>query len=118
MSVIRGQIVLLDMPFSHGKGSKVRPALVVQFDRNNARMTNTIVAAITRNISRVNQPTQLLIKIGTPASAASGLLADSAVTCENLFTVDQRFIQRVIGDLPSDAMRQIDQWLIAALGLP
>jgi mRNA-degrading endonuclease toxin of MazEF toxin-antitoxin module len=49
MKVKRGDVVLLSMPFAQGGGSKIRPAVVVQNDRNNARLGNTIVAAITRN---------------------------------------------------------------------
>lgn len=47
----RGDIVILDHPFSAASGSNVRPALVIQSDRDNARLTNTIVALITRNTS-------------------------------------------------------------------
>lgn len=62
----RGDIVLLDYPYADGSGSKVRPALVVQNDRDNQRLTNTIVALITKNVSRVHEPTQLLIDVSTP----------------------------------------------------
>ncbi|MBI1902860.1 MAG: type II toxin-antitoxin system PemK/MazF family toxin [Planctomycetia bacterium] len=117
MSVSRGDIVLVDMPFAQGGGSKIGPALVVQADRSNTRLTNTIVAAVTRNTSRVREPTQLLIELATPAGQQSGLLADSAVTCENLFTVSQQFVRRTIGSLSPQAMRQIDDCLKAALGL-
>ena len=43
MKVNRGDVVLVDYPFTSG-GAKVRLALVVQNDRDNARMANTIVA--------------------------------------------------------------------------
>jgi mRNA interferase MazF len=42
----RGDVVILDHPFTDGSASKVRPALVVQNDRDNRRVTNTIVALI------------------------------------------------------------------------
>ena len=45
MTVNRGDVVLVDYPFTTG-GAMMRPALVVQNDRDNARMTNTIVAQI------------------------------------------------------------------------
>ena len=62
MTCHRGDVVLLDYPFSDSTGSKVRPALVVQSDRDNVRLTNTVVALITRNLSRVTrEPTQMLI---------------------------------------------------------
>jgi mRNA interferase MazF len=49
----RGDVVILDHPYSDGSGSKVRPALVVQNDRDNHRLTNTIVVLNTGNISRI-----------------------------------------------------------------
>jgi hypothetical protein len=42
MRVSRGDIVLVDYPFSDRTGSKVRPALVVQADHLNHRITDTI----------------------------------------------------------------------------
>ena len=60
MKVHRGDVVLLDHPFSDASGSKVRPALVVQADVRNSRLTETIVALITRNLKHVGtDPTQL-----------------------------------------------------------
>jgi mRNA-degrading endonuclease toxin of MazEF toxin-antitoxin module len=35
MSFARGDVILADLPFSDRTGAKVRPALVVQSDRNN-----------------------------------------------------------------------------------
>lgn len=49
MTVTRGEVVLVDYPYSDGTGSKVRPALVVQSDNLNLRITDTILAAISRS---------------------------------------------------------------------
>jgi mRNA interferase MazF len=38
MNVQRNDVVLVDFPFTDGSGSKVRPALVVQNDRDNGRL--------------------------------------------------------------------------------
>jgi mRNA interferase MazF len=115
MKVKRGDVVLLSMPFAQGGGSKIRPAVVVQNDRNNARLSNTIVAAITRNVSRAGLQTQLLVDPATPAERGSGLVAVSAVTCENLFTVGQSLIHRKIGRLAADSMIKVGDCLRAAL---
>jgi mRNA interferase MazF len=117
MKVKRGDIVLLSMPFAQGGGSKIRPAVVVQNDRNNARLSNTIVAAITRNVSRATLPTQMLIDPAAPGGQGSGLIAISAVTCENLFTVGQNLIHRKIGGLSVDSMRKVSDCLRAALDI-
>ncbi len=53
MKVHRGDVVLLDHPFSDASGSKVRPSLVVQDDARNARLPETIVVLITKNVKHV-----------------------------------------------------------------
>ncbi|MGO9915340.1 MAG: type II toxin-antitoxin system PemK/MazF family toxin [Isosphaeraceae bacterium] len=103
----RGDVVLLDYPYTDGSGCKVRAALIVQSDRDNQRLTNTIVALITKNVSRVHEPTQLLIDVSTPEGQQSGLNQSSAVACGNLFTVAQPNVRRVIGSLAPTAMTQI-----------
>jgi mRNA interferase MazF len=118
MNVKRGDVVLINLPFAQGGGSKIRPALVIQCDRNNGRLTNTIIASITRNIARVSEPTQVLIEVATPAGRQSGLLADSAVTCENLFTAGRQFVIRKIGRLPDELMTQVNDALKSSIELP
>jgi mRNA interferase MazF len=114
----RGDVVLLDYPYADGSGSKVRPVLIVQNDRDNQRRTNTIVALITKNVSRVHEPTQLLIDVSTPEGQQSGLNQTSAVTCGNLFTVAQTKVRRVVGSLSPAMMTRIQVCLRAALELP
>ena len=108
----------LDYPYLDGSGSKVRPVLIVQNDRDNQRLTNTVVALITKNVSRVHEPTQLLIDVSMPEGQQSGLNQTSAVTCGNLFTVVQTKVRRVIGNLSPAMMVQIDVCLKVALELP
>ena len=86
MKASRGDVVLINHPFSDASGSKVRPALIVQNDRRNALLSETIVALITKNVRHVaTDPTQLLIDLGTPIGKASGLNVNSAVKCGKLF---------------------------------
>jgi mRNA interferase MazF len=119
MSVKRGDVVLVPIPFSSGTGGKVRPALVVQTDRNNGRLNDTILAIITKTTHRaLSEPTQLLIDITSHEGKLSGLIHTSAVKCEHLATIDQTLIMRVIGTLPSSLMAHIDVCLKASLQLP
>ncbi len=63
MPVKRGDIVLLPVPDTSGAPGKVRPALVVSADQNNARLQDAIVAIITKTTHRATaEPTQLLIE--------------------------------------------------------
>jgi mRNA interferase MazF len=118
MNVRRGDIILADLPYSDHTGSKKRPALVVQCDRNNARLDDVILAMITTITQRAStEPTQLLIDITTPDGRQSGLLHESVVKCEHLITLHRRFVGRIIGHLPAEIMRHVDRCLKEALGL-
>ena len=114
----RGDVILVRYPFSSGGGFKRRPALVVQNDRDNARLTNTIIAMITSQTARVYEATQLLIDISTPEGQRSGLRQDSAVICTNLFTIEKRLVLQRIGVLSGNLMSQIDACLKATRELP
>jgi mRNA-degrading endonuclease toxin of MazEF toxin-antitoxin module len=54
---MRGEIVYVRLPAPAGK----RPGLVIQNDRDNQRMNNTIIVQITTNTQRAGLDTQLLL---------------------------------------------------------
>ncbi len=119
MKVLRGDVVLVNYPFASGGAAKVRPAVVVQCDRNNARLDNTIIAQITsRTRYALSEKTQFLIESASPAGQQAGLIIDSALSCENLYTVRQDSIVRKIGTLTGDLLKQVDGCLKASLELP
>jgi mRNA interferase MazF len=117
MKMVRGEIVLVDFPFSGGGRSKVRPALVVQNDRDNRRLKNTIIAMITSRTERASEPTQLLITASSPEGRQAGLLMDSVVNFANLFTIEQRKILRTLGRLTAQFAEKADACLKASLSL-
>lgn len=117
MNVQRGDVVLLRAAFTGGAGTKIRPMLVVQNDGNNVRMTNTILVVITTNLSRISETTQVLVDINSPEGQGSGLKRNSAVSCENILTVLQGDILRLIGHLPDSLMQRVDIALKASLAL-
>jgi mRNA interferase MazF len=118
MNVRRGDVVLVQYPFASGAGSSRWPALIVQNDRDNERLPNTIVAQITTNLSRASDSRHLFIDLSTVEGRQSGLLHDSVVSCTNLATVHEDRVGRVIGHLSASALRRLDDCLKAALGLP
>ena len=115
MNIRRGEVVLVDYPYTAG-GAKVRPALVVQNDRDNARLRNTIVAQISSNTSRVHEASQLLIELAKEPGC--GLKRDSAGICTNLLTLDKDDVLRVLGALSPASMARVGDCLKAALELP
>lgn len=118
MNVQRGDVVLVDFPYPSGTGSKVRPALVVHNDRDNARLLNTILVQITGTMHRALEATQVLIDVSTPEGLQTGLLFDSVVNCVNIVTLDKNRVLRKIGTMPAALMAKVHDALKAALALP
>lgn len=112
----RGDVVIVDFPFSDGSGRKVRPALIVQSDAKNGVLDDTIIALITSRLHR-RLDTHVAVDISTPEGKQSGLRMNSAIQCENLVTIDQRLVLAEIGTLSRQAMGEVDRCLRLALEL-
>jgi len=113
---MRGNVIIIDFPYTDVRSSKIRPCLIVQNDTDNARRRKSIVAMITGNLRMAGDAKHLLVDPATETS--SGLHGPSLVSCGDLFTVEQDAIIRTIGHVSRQAMLQIDGCLKAALGLP
>lgn len=118
MTLRRGDIALAHYPFASGTGHSRRPVLILQNDSYNQRIRNTIVAQITTNLTRANDPAHLLIDIATADGKESGLLHDSIVSCLNLATLTDDRIDKAIGHLSDALMMQVNGCLRVALALP
>ena len=81
MSVQRGDVVMIDWPYSDRMGSKVRPAIVVQVDPLNVRIADTVLIAITGTTRRAGN-VEVVIDPGT--ETGSGLWRTSVASCNNL----------------------------------
>ena len=112
----RGDVEVIDHPFSDGGGRKLRPVLVVQSDSFNAMLTDTIVALITSRLHR-SLPTHVDVDPSSPEGRSSGLRLVSRIQCENLYTIDQRFVLRIIGSLPRSVLSKVDECLRRSLAL-
>jgi mRNA interferase MazF len=114
----RGDVVVAPFPFQDKAGEKIRPALIVQNDRDNRRLANTILAMITGNLDDSGQLTTVLVDPSNVDGAGSGLGGPSLVKCHNLATIRQRRVVQVIGHFSDVAMQKVNACLQAALELP
>lgn len=96
----RGDVVLVLYPNSDLRTAKTRPALIVQADNLQTGLPQVIVAMITSRLFRANYPSRVVIGVSAPAGQQSGLMTDSVVMTDNLATVAEVAIDRVIGTLP------------------
>ena len=110
----RGDVVLVLFPHSDLRTAKPRPALVVQADNLQTGLSQVIIAMITSKLFRANHPSRMLVSLSMPEGQHSGLLTDSVVMTDNLATIAEVAIERVIGTLP---MREVDKALRHTLGL-
>ncbi len=110
----RGDVVLVLFPNSDLRTAKRRPALVVQADALDTGLAQVIVAMISSKTFRANHPSRVAITLSSKEGQASGLLADSVVMTDNLATILEVAIDRVIGALP---MGGVDKALRRTLGL-
>jgi mRNA interferase MazF len=110
----RGDVVLVLFPNSNLTSAKPRPALVVQADALQTGLPQVIIAMITSKTSRAGHPSRVLIRLTSAEGQQSGLLTDSVVMTDNLATVIESAISRVIGSVP---MTAVDAALRHTLGL-
>ncbi|MCI0525714.1 MAG: type II toxin-antitoxin system PemK/MazF family toxin [Acidobacteria bacterium] len=96
----RGDVVLVLFPNSNLTSARPRPALVVQADSLQTGLPQVIVAMITSKTFRANHPSRVLISLSTHDGQQSGLLSDSVVMTDNLATIVETAINRVIAILP------------------
>lgn len=113
-AIKRDEVVLVLFPNSDLRTAKPRPALVVQADNLETKLPQVIIAMITSKISRANHPSRTRVTVSTPEGQQSGLLVDSVVMTDNLVTVADVAIDRVIGSL---SMTEVDTALRHTLAL-
>ncbi len=115
MSISRGDVVLAIFPDSNLVTSKRRPALVVQADGLATGLAQTVVAIITSNPARGGQASRWSIARLSREGREMGLRTDSIVMTDNIATIRESEIDRVIGKC-SD-MSHVDTALRHTLGV-
>ncbi len=113
---MRSDLVIVDFR-SVIPSAGVRPALVIQNDKDNARMSNTIVVQVTTTTRRNLQETQILIDEQHPDWNQSGLHRPSVVNCSNIYTIRQQNIAKVIGSLSEATMEDVEKCIKVALDM-
>lgn len=114
LSCKRGDVILSRFPDSNLYTAKLRPGLIVQADSLQTGLPQLVVAMITSNMSRAGHPSRVTILVSTTGGQRSGLIMDSVVMTDNLATVVESTIERVIGWIP---MEKVDAALRHTLNL-
>ncbi len=98
----RGEIYLVEIPFTDGAGSKERPAIVISADVMNLYSPTVIVVPVTsKNIQKV-YPFEVLISART-----SGLDKDSKVMVQKVASVEKNLFKRKLGKVSNSTLKNI-----------
>jgi len=110
-----GQVVVVNVPFTGQKGSKLRPALVASVDGFHRKLLDVIVCPISSQPRYYQRPGPG----DRPLKSwkAVGLRHPSTARIGNLLAVEKKLIKRVLGRLSSDDLERVEQGLREAFGL-
>jgi mRNA interferase MazF len=78
-------------------------------------LPQTIVAMITSNTTRAGHASRVLVRVASSGGRESGLLMDSVIMTDNLATVHDNEIDRVLGTLQD--LSEVDAALRMTLAL-
>jgi mRNA-degrading endonuclease toxin of MazEF toxin-antitoxin module len=108
----RGEVVLVQFPFSTSTGRKDRPAVVLSTDVYHDQWDELLVVALTTKAPKSPRPTDHLLQDWQ----AAGLQHPSWMR-SHLATVHRLLILRKLGDLSPRDLLALEDRLRAALGL-
>ena len=109
----RGDVYRADlMPVIGSEQGGVRPVLVIQNNTGNIHSPTIIAAAITGYVKGKHQPTHVRLQ-----GASCGLFRDSTVLLEQLRTLDKSRLDKYMGSVGEDKMREVDAALHVSVGL-
>ena len=111
----RGDVVLIRFPNSDLSTYKKRPALIVQADDLDTGLPQVIVALITSNLSRSGHKSRVTVAATSDECVWAGLRSDPVIVTDNLATVKNLFIDKVIGTLVD--MTNVDTAIAYTFGL-
>ena len=111
----RGQVVVVNVPFSDQTGSKPRPALVVSAERFHRTLPDVMVCPISSQPRYFRRPGPGDCPLRNWQTV--GLRHPSTVRISNLVSVDKDLIDRRLGSVRGEDLATVGRGLREALGL-
>ena len=108
----RGDIYLANLnPFKGVEQGGTRPVLVVSNDIGNFFSELLLIAPITSQIKKIDQPTHVLLK------NVRGLSTDSIVCLEQIKGIDKLRIMKYLGRISKEQMTAVDEAAMESRGI-
>ena len=115
----RGDIVLIYYPLiSTGLSErKLRPAVVIQCNKNNLRLNDVILIPLTSKTKEKLEETHTFISKSSPEGIKTGVRLDSVIKAETILTLPKSFICKKVGQLSSSVMKKVNKCLAFSMQL-
>jgi mRNA-degrading endonuclease toxin of MazEF toxin-antitoxin module len=110
----RGQVVVVDVPFSNHSGVKPRPALVVSAEAFHRDLPDVIVCPISSRPRYYRRPGRGDCPLRD--WRVVGLQHPSTVRISKLLAVDKQIVRRVLGEGSRRDVARVEAALMQALG--
>lgn len=108
----KGEVVLVQIDFTDGSGSKWRPVVIVSSDEYNNNSPDVIIASITGNLKAIPHPGDHIIVEWEKAGLKLPSIAQVKVA-----TVEKSMIGRKLGIMFENDIHSMNKGLKRALGL-
>ena len=115
--VKRGSIVLVRYPFTDLTAAKVRPAVIVTPDSLILRLDDVLCLFISSSVPMKLLPTDFVLDLNHSSFPRTGLRLRSVFRTHKLALLHKNLVLRVLGELGSELLSEIDSRLQLALGL-
>ena len=118
-NVMRGDIFYCELSPAAGKGSLqggARPVLIVQNNIGNKYSPTTIVVPLTSRVKQTDLPTHVILN---PYDVIEPIynFTESIILCEQILTVDKRFLERKIGSTDLNIRNKVNKALATSISL-
>ena len=113
----RGDVIIVDIPTpsSHSGHEQIgsRPAIVVQSDVNDPRLSTTMIIPFTSNLRAMRFPHTILID----PSPHNGLSVQSVLLVSQLRAIDKKRIRDIVGRLENSYIVELEDELKRLLAI-
>ncbi len=111
----RGQVVVVEVPFSDFSGTKRRPALVISADTFHRTLPDVIVCPISSQARFYTRPSHGDCPL--KAWRQVGLRRPSTARLSKLLAIDKAIIKKTLGALSSDDLVKVEQGVRKVFGV-
>ena len=114
MALEKGDIVLVQFPFTNLSQTKLRPALVLWVDPTKSDVTLCFISS--QNVTNIS-PEEFLLDVSDPEFIGTGLRVSSKVKVTRIATLERKLLIRRLGKLGNQQMQQLNAVMILAFQL-